>query len=108
MLSRPIRPNSSVTALQETQRVCTDRLMLYRKSSPTHLQIALAFAVLLINSRIDNETWARTADQEIEYLYNEVPQTEDGGISHRQERVQLWADFVYMVNILRALGCTVY
>ncbi|KZV67901.1 hypothetical protein PENSPDRAFT_635206 [Peniophora sp. CONT] len=58
---------------------------------------SLGFAVLLINSRIDNETWAQAADQEIEYLYNEVPQTEDGGISHRHERVQLWSDFVYMV-----------
>ena len=55
--------------------------------------------MLLINSRIDNETWAQAADDEIEFLYNEVPQTEDGGISHRVERVQLWADFVYMVAI---------
>ncbi|VDC00100.1 unnamed protein product [Peniophora sp. CBMAI 1063] len=52
---------------------------------------SLALVDLLFNSRLDNEMWATTADQEIEYLYNEVPQTEDGGISHRHEQ----ADFVY-------------
>ena len=80
---------------------CKDALQLQpaRVSYLTHIfSIALAFAVLLINSRIDNETWATAADQEIEYLYNEVPETEDGGISHRHEQVQLWADFVYMVS----------
>ncbi|KAH9943362.1 Six-hairpin glycosidase [Epithele typhae] len=36
------------------------------------------------------------AANQLNYLLNVAPHTDDGAISHRAEQVQLWADFVYM------------
>ncbi|KAG9041159.1 hypothetical protein FS837_012652, partial [Tulasnella sp. UAMH 9824] len=32
----------------------------------------------------------------MDFLLNQAPRTDDGAISHRSERVQLWSDFIYM------------
>ncbi|KAL5522252.1 hypothetical protein ACEPAF_2109 [Sanghuangporus sanghuang] len=37
------------------------------------------------------------ANEQMEYLWEKVPRTEDGALSHRVSQVQLWSDFVYMV-----------
>ncbi|KIO24818.1 hypothetical protein M407DRAFT_76417, partial [Tulasnella calospora MUT 4182] len=63
---------------------------------------SLGVAVLLANwtkashpgmARNDYNTPLR---QQMNYLLNDAPRTDDGAISHRSERVQLWSDFVYM------------
>ncbi|KAL5480262.1 hypothetical protein ACEPAI_1532 [Sanghuangporus weigelae] len=37
------------------------------------------------------------AREQMDYLWERVPRTEDGALSHRVSQVQLWSDFVYMV-----------
>ncbi|KAF8152554.1 Six-hairpin glycosidase-like protein [Crassisporium funariophilum] len=41
--------------------------------------------------------YAGAATDQLDYLFQKVPMTSDGAISHRVEQVQLWSDFVYMV-----------
>ncbi|KAH9917745.1 uncharacterized protein B0H18DRAFT_1096454 [Fomitopsis serialis] len=42
-------------------------------------------------------SYARAAEEQLEYLLTVVPRTSDGAISHRIETTQLWADAVYMI-----------
>lgn len=35
-------------------------------------------------------SYDRAAREQVEYLLNDVPRTDDGAISHRVEQVQLW------------------
>lgn len=62
---------------------------------------SLGVAVLLANwtglSSSDGLDYAGAAQDQLNYLLNEVPRTSDGAISHRVSQVQLWSDFVYMV-----------
>ncbi|KAL5500891.1 hypothetical protein ACEPAH_9278 [Sanghuangporus vaninii] len=37
------------------------------------------------------------AKEQMDYLWEKVPRTQDGALSHRVSQVQLWSDFVYMV-----------
>lgn len=37
------------------------------------------------------------AGQQLDHILNHVPRNGNGAISHREDQVQLWADFVYMV-----------
>lgn len=37
------------------------------------------------------------AEDQLDFLLNHAPRTSDGAISHRNDKVQLWSDFVYMV-----------
>lgn len=63
---------------------------------------SLGVAVLLANwtkaSRPDEagNNYNTPLRQQINYLINDAPRTDDGAISHRSERVQLWSDFIYM------------
>ncbi|KAL5512387.1 hypothetical protein ACEPAG_3379 [Sanghuangporus baumii] len=41
--------------------------------------------------------YAGAAREQMDYLWQRVPRTEDGALSHRVSQVQLWSDFVYMV-----------
>ncbi|KAF7791993.1 hypothetical protein EIP86_003020 [Pleurotus ostreatoroseus] len=62
---------------------------------------SVGVAVLLANwtgrGAQDNLDYAGAAQDQLEYLFNDVPHTSDGAISHRVEQLQLWSDFVYMV-----------
>ncbi|KAL1762590.1 Six-hairpin glycosidase-like protein [Schizophyllum commune] len=61
---------------------------------------SLGVAVLLANwtrgDKSDNSYSTAAADQ-LSYLLDYAPKTDDGAISHRTDQVQLWADSVYMV-----------
>ena len=46
--------------------------------------------------RADNESKQRIKEQ-LDFLFTSVPHTDDGAISHRVEKLQLWSDFVAMV-----------
>ncbi|KAJ3759499.1 Six-hairpin glycosidase-like protein [Lentinula raphanica] len=56
-------------------------------------------AVLLANwtNQGDGVDYAGAALDQLNFLYEKVPKTSDGAISHRTGEVQLWSDFVYMV-----------
>ncbi|TFK35178.1 Six-hairpin glycosidase-like protein [Crucibulum laeve] len=41
--------------------------------------------------------YAGAAKDQLDFLYQNVPKTSDGALSHRVSQVQLWSDFVYMV-----------
>ncbi|KAH9850434.1 Six-hairpin glycosidase-like protein [Lenzites betulinus] len=61
---------------------------------------SIGVAVLLANwtgAGSDGQDYAGAAQNQLEYLLEKVPKTDDGAISHRTEQVQLWSDFVYMV-----------
>ncbi|KAG6919278.1 hypothetical protein DXG01_007410 [Tephrocybe rancida] len=61
---------------------------------------SIGVAVLLANwTRSDPSTtvFASAASGQLEQLLHHVPRSDKGAISHRQDEVQLWADFVYMV-----------
>ncbi|GAA5846894.1 hypothetical protein JCM5353_004848 [Sporobolomyces roseus] len=63
--------------------------------------LGVSFLIAAINSN-DGEKKAKLweeAREQLDYLLNDVPRTNDGAISHRppHESVQLWADFMYMV-----------
>lgn len=63
---------------------------------------SIGFAVVLANLTghtpgADNVSYATAAKDQLDYVLNNVPRTSDGAISHRDEQVQLWSDFVYMV-----------
>lgn len=62
---------------------------------------SVGFAVLLANwtgrSSSDELDYAGAAQDQLDFLLNQVPRTDDGAISHRVSEVQLWSDFVYMV-----------
>ncbi|KAF8665575.1 hypothetical protein AX16_000033 [Volvariella volvacea WC 439] len=61
---------------------------------------SIGVAVLLANwTRTDrtDTSYAEAAGEQLGFLLHDVPRTESGAISHRNEQAQLWADFVYMV-----------
>jgi len=62
---------------------------------------SVGVAVLLSNwtgqGSEDNLDYAGAAEDQLYFLYHNVPHTDDGAMSHRTEEVQLWSDFVYMV-----------
>lgn len=55
-------------------------------------------AVLLANwtNLGDGVDYAGAALDQLNFLYDKVPHTSDGAISHRTDVLQLWSDFVYM------------
>ncbi|KAF9018281.1 Six-hairpin glycosidase [Hymenopellis radicata] len=55
-------------------------------------------SVLLANwTGQGNLDYAGAAQDQLDYLLNNVSRSSDGAISHRVSQVQLWSDFVYMV-----------
>ncbi|KAI0776859.1 Six-hairpin glycosidase-like protein [Trametes elegans] len=62
---------------------------------------SIGVAVLLANwtgaGAADGQDYAGAAEDQLRFLLENTPRTEDGAISHRSEQVQLWSDFVYMV-----------
>jgi rhamnogalacturonyl hydrolase YesR len=78
---------------------------------------SIGVAVILANwtgrAAVDGLDYAGAAVDQLDYLFQDVPQTSDGAISHRTDEVQLWcvllelptpsnlnddrSDFVYMV-----------
>ncbi|KAF9220660.1 hypothetical protein BS17DRAFT_713741 [Gyrodon lividus] len=62
---------------------------------------SIGVAVLLANwtgqGSVDGLDYAGAARDQLEYLFQKAPKTNDGAISHRMDQVQLWSDFVYMV-----------
>ncbi|KDQ64943.1 hypothetical protein JAAARDRAFT_28605 [Jaapia argillacea MUCL 33604] len=60
---------------------------------------SLGVAVLLANwtrTNLSDLSYASAATDELTFLLNDVPRTNDGAISHQTDQVQLWADFIYM------------
>ncbi|KAF9231375.1 hypothetical protein BU15DRAFT_90927 [Melanogaster broomeanus] len=62
---------------------------------------SIGVAVLLANwtgqRTVDGLDYAGAARDQVEFLFQDVPKSVDGAISHRMSQVQLWSDFVYMV-----------
>ncbi|KAH7922253.1 hypothetical protein BV22DRAFT_1094989 [Leucogyrophana mollusca] len=62
---------------------------------------SIGVAVLLANwtgqGDIDGMDYAGAARDQLDFLFQDVPKTSDGALSHRVDQVQLWSDFVYMV-----------
>ncbi|KAF8292370.1 Six-hairpin glycosidase [Clavulina sp. PMI_390] len=70
---------------------------------------SLGMAVILgnltdnANTGISGLTFSQAADEEVQYLLNDVPRASNGAISHRVNEIALWADFIYMVPPFLAL-----
>ncbi|KAG5644561.1 hypothetical protein DXG03_008135 [Asterophora parasitica] len=61
---------------------------------------SIGVAVLLANWTSPDPSstaFSDAASGQLEHLLHHVPRSPQGAISHRQDEVQLWADFVYMV-----------
>jgi rhamnogalacturonyl hydrolase YesR len=59
--------------------------------------IGVGPAVLLANTIRNNASWKSAVTNQLNHLLYQVPHSADGGISQREDEVQFWADFVYMV-----------
>ncbi|KAF8639334.1 hypothetical protein AX17_001582 [Amanita inopinata Kibby_2008] len=61
---------------------------------------SIGFVVLLSNwtqQDMGQVDYVGAAKDQLDFLFQKVPRTSDGAISHRVAEVQLWSDFVYMV-----------
>ncbi|KAI0667555.1 Six-hairpin glycosidase-like protein [Trametes maxima] len=58
---------------------------------------SIGVAVLLANWTGAGDEYGAAAADQLAFILEKVPKTDDGAISHRTEQVQLWSDFVYMV-----------
>ncbi|KIM24693.1 hypothetical protein M408DRAFT_26810 [Serendipita vermifera MAFF 305830] len=59
---------------------------------------ALGVVVLIANWTGQRDAdYGTAASQQLEYLLNRAPRTSTGAISHRNDKVQLWSDSIYMV-----------
>ncbi|KAJ8522980.1 hypothetical protein ONZ45_g502 [Pleurotus djamor] len=77
-----------------------DSLPLFANEGSAADPASVGVAVLLANwtrTDLDNNTFADAAQGQLKYLLEDAPKSPEGAISHRNEQVQLWADFVYMV-----------
>jgi len=54
-------------------------------------------AIMLANTVEHNSTWTWDIQKELNHLLTQVPRSADGGISQRENEVQFWSDFMYMV-----------
>lgn len=61
---------------------------------------SIGFAVLLANwTGIDPSlNFGAVAKDQLDFLLEHVPRTEDGAISHRTEQVQLWYVFLNLTS----------
>ncbi|KAI0253056.1 Six-hairpin glycosidase-like protein [Lactifluus subvellereus] len=68
--------------------------------APAHTHAGIGASVLLRNWTLDDndqsECFATAAAQQLEYLLHVAPRAPNGAISHRENQVQLWSDFIYM------------
>jgi hypothetical protein len=79
---------------------------------------SIGMAVLLANwtgqGQGDGLDYAGAAQDQLDFLFQNVPKTSDGAISHRTEQVQLWLVFSLtgecsvVVNTGYAIGVTSY
>lgn len=54
---------------------------------------SIGFAVLLANwTGQSDHDYAGAAKDQLDFLYNRVPRTSDGALSHRVSEVQLWCE----------------
>lgn len=61
---------------------------------------SLGVAVLIANWTIEDKedrSYADAAAAQLKHILEDVPRGQNGGISHREDEVQYWADSVYMV-----------
>ncbi|KAL0948050.1 hypothetical protein HGRIS_010674 [Hohenbuehelia grisea] len=59
---------------------------------------SIGIAVLLANwTGQGGQDYAGAAKDQLDFLMQRVPRTDDGAISHRVSEVQLWNDYMYMV-----------
>ena len=62
--------------------------------------VSVGVAAIIANwTGQSNETvdYDAAIEAQMEFLWTNVPRTDDGALSHRVSQVQLWSDFVYMV-----------
>ena len=60
---------------------------------------SIGVSVILANwTGQDDQDYAGAARDQLDFLLNHVPKTDDGAISHRVSEAQLWSDSVYMVR----------
>ncbi|KAF8076064.1 Six-hairpin glycosidase [Lyophyllum atratum] len=87
-------------AVKTVSKKPADSLPLIANQGSAADPASIGVAVLLANwTRPDltSTIFAKAANGQLEHLLNHVPRSAEGAISHRQDEVQLWADFVYMV-----------
>lgn len=58
---------------------------------------AVAYLVLEMYERGGPEWYLEASERQFEYLHNEAPRTEDGGLSHHLDDIELWIDAIYMM-----------
>jgi len=63
---------------------------------PTSLGMVVLLANWTGQQRTDGFDYAGAAQDQLDFLFQDVPRTSDGAISHRTDQLQLWSDFVYM------------
>ncbi|KAH7910426.1 Six-hairpin glycosidase-like protein [Hygrophoropsis aurantiaca] len=66
-------------------------------ADPASIGIAVILANWTGQGNIDDLDYAGAAQDQLDFLFTDVPKTSDGALSHRVDQVQLWSDFVYMV-----------
>ncbi|KAF9035201.1 Six-hairpin glycosidase-like protein [Panaeolus papilionaceus] len=66
-------------------------------ADPASIGVCVLIANWTGRGEKDNLDYVGAAQDQLDFLLNEVPRTGDGAISHRVSEVQLWNDFVYMV-----------
>ncbi|VDB88651.1 unnamed protein product [Peniophora sp. CBMAI 1063] len=54
-------------------------------------------AVILANTVANNKTWDDDVEKQLNHLLYDVPHSDEGAISQREDEVQYWADAVYMM-----------
>ncbi|TCD67698.1 hypothetical protein EIP91_012064 [Steccherinum ochraceum] len=62
---------------------------------PASLGVAVALTGWTLTDRSD-QSFSNAASAQLNHLLTAVPRNSNGAISHREDQVQLWADFVYM------------
>jgi hypothetical protein len=73
-------------------------------ADPASIGFAVALAAALTedgadllsngSARVSKEEAERAVEEQVEALWNRIPRTQDGAISHRVEDMELWSDFV--------------
>ncbi|RDB20479.1 hypothetical protein Hypma_012481 [Hypsizygus marmoreus] len=87
-------------AVKTVSRKPADSLALIANQGSAADPASIGVSVLLANwTRPDLSVtaFANAAGGQLEHLLSQVPRSDQGAISHREDQVQLWSDFVYMV-----------
>ncbi|OAV94812.1 hypothetical protein PTTG_06229 [Puccinia triticina 1-1 BBBD Race 1] len=65
---------------------------------PASLGVAVLVAtVATSNDTVRSERYRKLAEGQLQWVLNQVPRSPEGAISMRENEVQFWADFIYML-----------